>query len=392
MKRILKSISYMAVMATAVATFSSCEDELPDPIVKPRTAVTIQTDWGACGLNNVPNSYFLSVNDEVSTVSGNTQQLTLKSNNDYTFRCYNGASHITVAEARATVDASTFMVSDANAINGNPDAFCYGVATETDLTGDSQNYTIAMKRLTRKLTLTTPDLAAKNAEGKDLSVQGGYAILTGAYSSYNMVSGVANTPVSAVSEVTVNAEDKSIVAPFNLFGLDLDGDITLSYVLSMSDGTTLKGSADVKDALANFNDGSIEDVNINVENAEFEDPTFNFPYNSIYAWGSATSAGWDWNDKAVELTKINKYTYSAEMELKAGELKFMLGGSNWDGVQAWLMAATPGASLSETAAEVVSRADGDAHDYKWSVSAAEAGKYQIVINLKKMTMTATKID
>lgn len=325
-------------------------------------------------------------------MSGNTQQLTLKSNNDYTFRCYNGASHITVAEARATVDASTFMVSDANAINGNPDAFCYGVATETDLTGDSQNYTIAMKRLTRKLTLTTPDLAAKNAEGKDLSVQGGYVILTGAYSSYNMVSGVANTPVSAVSEVTVNAEDKSIVAPFNLFGLDLDGDITLSYVLSMSDGTTLKGSADVKDALANFNDGSIEDVNINVENSEFEDPTFNFPYNSIYAWGSATSAGWDWNDKAVELTKINKYTYSAEMELKAGELKFMLGGSNWDGVQAWLMAATPGASLSETAAEVVSRADGDAHDYKWSVSAAEAGKYQIVINLKKMTMTATKID
>ena len=249
-----------------------------------------------------------------------------------------------------------------------------------------------MKRLTRKLTLTTPDLAAKNAEGKDLSVQGGYVILTGAYSSYNMVSGVANTPVSAVSEVTVNAEDKSIVAPFNLFGLDLDGDITLSYVLSMSDGTTLKGSADVKDALVNFNDGSIEDVNINVENAEFEDPTFNFPYNSIYAWGSATSAGWDWNDKAIELTKVNQYTYSAEMELKAGELKFMLGGRNWDGLQAWLMAATSGASLSETAAEVVSRADSDSHDYKWSVSATEAGKYHIVINLKKMTMTATKID
>lgn len=109
----------------------------------------------------------------------------------------------------------------------------------------------------------------------------------------------------------------------------------------MSDGTTLKGSADVKDALVNFNDGSIEDVNINVENAEFEDPTFNFPYNSIYAWGSATSAGWDWNDKAIELTMVNKYTYSAEMELKAGELKFMLGGRNWDGVQAWLMSATP---------------------------------------------------
>ena len=160
----------------------------------------------------------------------------------------------------------------------------------------------------------------------------------------------------------------------------------------MSDGTTLKGSADVKDALVNFNDGSIEDVNINVENAEFEDPTFNFPYNSIYAWGSATSAGWDWNDKAIELTMVNKYTYSAEMELKAGELKFMLGGRNWDGVQAWLMAATPGASLSETAAGVVSGADGDAHDYKWSVSAVEAGKYHIVINLKKMTMTATKID
>ena len=79
MKRILKSISYMAVMATAVMAFSSCEEELPDPIGKPRTAVTIQTDWGSCGLNNAPNSYFLSINDEVSTVSGNTQQLTLKS-------------------------------------------------------------------------------------------------------------------------------------------------------------------------------------------------------------------------------------------------------------------------------------------------------------------------
>ena len=80
------------------------------------------------------------------------------------------------------------------------------------------------------------------------------------------------------------------------------------------------------------------------------------------------------------------------MELKAGDLKFMLGGRNWDGYQAWLMAAIPGASLSQTAAEVVSRADGDSHDYKWSVSDTEAGKYQIVINLKKMTMTATKID
>ena len=59
MKRILKSISYMAVMATAVATFSSCEDELPDPIVKPRTAVTIQTDLGRLWFEKCPKFLFL---------------------------------------------------------------------------------------------------------------------------------------------------------------------------------------------------------------------------------------------------------------------------------------------------------------------------------------------
>lgn len=266
MKNILKTISYMAMMASAVATFSSCEDELPEPQMKPRTAVTVLTDWSACGLESEPSSYFMSVNNEVSTVSGNTQQLTLKSNYDYSFLLYTGSSSVTVSENAASIGKSKFQVDDANAINGNVDDFCYGLATDASLTGDSKTINVTMKRLTRKVNLSLAVAPSyKDAEGNDITIQGGYAYVTNAYSVYNFSANTPTTPVTAVSEFSINSEDHSVVAPFNLFGLDLQSGVTVTYVLSMSNGTTRVITSDVTSLLADFNDGNLSDLNFKAD-------------------------------------------------------------------------------------------------------------------------------
>ena len=256
----------MAMMASAVATLSSCEDELPEPQLKPRTAVTVQADWSACGLQSEPSSYFISVNNEVSTVSGNTQQLTLKSNYDYSFLLYTGSSSVTVSENAASIGKSKFQVEDANAIHGNIDDFCYGLATEALLAGDSKTINVAMKRLTRKVTLTLAGAPSyKDAEGNEITIQGGYAYVTNAYSVYNLSANAPTTPVTAVSEISINAEDYSIVAPFNLFGLDLQSGVVVTYVLSMSDGTTRTITSDITSMLADFNDGNLSDLNFKAD-------------------------------------------------------------------------------------------------------------------------------
>ena len=374
----------MAMMASAIATFSSCGDELPEPQMKPRTAVTVNTDWSACGLENEPSSYFMSVNDEVSTVSGNTQQLTLKSDNDYSFLLYTGSSSVTVSDNFASVGAAKFLVDDANAINGNPDVFCYGSATEAALTGDAKTVNVAMKRITRKLNVTLTHLATyQDAEGKEATIQGGYAILTNAYSAYNLSAGVATTPVSAVSEISVNNEDHTITVPFNLLGLDLDEKAEMTYVLSLSDGTTRTLVSDMTDLLAGFNDGDMSDVNLSVEAPEEDD--FTFAYDHVYMFGGATPGGWSMGDSPILLTKVNSYTFMTEVQLTAGEFKFPL---NNDWGCDWIMPTVANAPITHTACQLVK--DGASFDYKWNVS--EAGRYKIVLNVKDMTMTATKLD
>lgn len=391
MRSILKTISYMAVMVSAITMLSSCGDELPEPQVKPRTQVTIQTDWSACGLENTPNSYFMSVNDEVSTVSGNTQELTLKSDNDYTFLLYTGSSSITVSEGYATVERAKFQVDDANAINGNPDDFCFGSDTETSLMGDAAIYQIPMKRLTRKVNVALILASAfKDADGDEISVQGGYAILTNVYSAYNLTAGVATTPVSAVSEVSVNAEGNSVVAPFNLLGIDLGTAVNITYVLSMSDGTSRIYTADVTSQLTDVNDGNLSDLAVNVEtqggSETPDEPEFEFPYENVYMFGDATPGGWSMGEAPVKLTKVNSHTFTTEITLIEGEFKFPL---NNDWGCDWIMATESDAPITSTACQIVKNEPG--FDYKWKVSASEAGRYKIVVDVKAMTMTATKL-
>lgn len=382
------------MMVSVLGGLTACGDDLPEPQMKPRTAVTLQTDWSACGLENTPGTYFLSVNKEVSTISGNTQQLTLKSNYDYSFLLYTGNSSMTLDETAqtVTVQRAKFVVDDDAAINGNPDNFCYGAASEAALSGENKEVNVQMKRITRKLNLSFDAAALQGGEGNDVTVQGGYAILTNAYSVYNLANGTVSTPVAAVSEITVNQDDHTIDAPFNLLGIDLSEPIELTYVISMSDGTTRNFSAttDLDALLANFDNGELTDVNATIA-VEDDDATSKYEYNNIYAFGSATPGGWSMGDAPTLMTKKGN-VYTVEVNLTEGELKFAL---NNDWGCDWIMPTQGGVSLSHGECERV--LDGEQHDdNKWYISADEAGKYKLVLRVNpkstQCTLTATKMD
>ena len=111
-----------------------------------------------------------------------------------------------------------------------------------------------------------------------------------------------------------------------------------------------------------------------------------YHFNNVYAFGDATPNGWNIGD-AVKFDKVDDNTYTATFALKAGEMKFPL---NNDWGCDWIMPTENGVGLSHSACMLVK--DGDSRDYKWKVSADEAGTYTIVLDVKNMTMTATKSE
>ena len=111
-----------------------------------------------------------------------------------------------------------------------------------------------------------------------------------------------------------------------------------------------------------------------------------YHYNNIYAFGDATPNGWTIGE-AVKLDKVDDNTYTATFAIKAGEMKFPL---NNDWGCDWIMPTENGVGLSHSACMLVK--NDDSRDYKWNVSAEEAGTYTIVLDVKNMTMTATKSE
>lgn len=118
-----------------------------------------------------------------------------------------------------------------------------------------------------------------------------------------------------------------------------------------------------------------------------DEPSPSFGYENVWMFGSATPGGWGMGDGPVKLTKVDDNTFTAEVTLTAGEFKFPL---NNDWGCDWIMATEENAPITSTACQVVK--DGAPFDYKWLVTEDEAGKYNIVLNVKDMTMTATKIE
>lgn len=111
-----------------------------------------------------------------------------------------------------------------------------------------------------------------------------------------------------------------------------------------------------------------------------------YHYNNIYAFGDATPNGWNIGE-SVKFDKVDDNTYTATFAINAGEMKFPL---NNDWGCDWIMPTENGVGLSHSACMLVK--DGDSRDYKWKVSADEAGTYTIVLDVKNMTMTATKSE
>lgn len=111
-----------------------------------------------------------------------------------------------------------------------------------------------------------------------------------------------------------------------------------------------------------------------------------YHYNNIYAFGDATPNGWTISE-AVKFDKVDDNTYTETFAIKAGEMKFPL---NNDWGCDWIMPTENGVGLSHSACMLVK--NGDSRDYKWKVSEEEAGTYTIVLDVKNMTMTATKSE
>ena len=113
-----------------------------------------------------------------------------------------------------------------------------------------------------------------------------------------------------------------------------------------------------------------------------------YHFNDVYAVGDATPNGWS-IPNSVKFDKVDDNTYTATIALKEGEMKFPLSINN--GFECdYIMPTEPDVDLSHSACMLVKYPD--TRDYKWKVSAAEAGTYTITLDVKNMTMTATKSE
>ena len=113
-----------------------------------------------------------------------------------------------------------------------------------------------------------------------------------------------------------------------------------------------------------------------------------YHFNDVYAVGDATPNGWS-IPNSVKFDKVDDNTYTATIALKEGEMKFPLSINN--GFECdYIMPTEPGVGLSHSACMLVKYPD--ERDYKWKVSEGEEGTYTIVLDVKNMTMTATKSE
>ena len=113
-----------------------------------------------------------------------------------------------------------------------------------------------------------------------------------------------------------------------------------------------------------------------------------YHFNNVYAVGDATPNGWE-IEQSVKFNKVDDNTYTATFALKEGEMKFPLSinsGFECD----YIMPTENGVGLSHSACMLVKYPD--ERDYKWKVSEGEEGTYTIVLDVKNMTMTATKSE
>lgn len=125
---------------------------------------------------------------------------------------------------------------------------------------------------------------------------------------------------------------------------------------------------------------------------EVEVPS-DLPIKHIWIWGNATSNGWEYPFKLpLEYdATAKKGTFVIETTLKEGQLKFGLEndpskGDNIDWLRPVDDIKNDLAPLTSTKLQKL----GQSPDYKWKVTASEAGDYKISINVIDMTVKFEK--
>lgn len=106
---------------------------------------------------------------------------------------------------------------------------------------------------------------------------------------------------------------------------------------------------------------------------------------ALYIIGSALST-WD-RGEAPELTSDGNGVFSWTGDMAAGEFKFITTRDNWNSVVA--VEPDKAVDLGQTMS-IALNPDGGDKDYKWTI--AEAGKYNVTVNIDNMTMVVTKVN
>ena len=101
----------------------------------------------------------------------------------------------------------------------------------------------------------------------------------------------------------------------------------------------------------------------------------------LYAIGSATPGGWEWN-QAAELRKESDYIFIYEGELNAGEIKFS-GEKSWDG--SFIHSPLDGVKINKDGVEDEKfEYYAGGNDNKWKVEVQ--GKYRLTLDLEHWTI------
>ncbi len=108
------------------------------------------------------------------------------------------------------------------------------------------------------------------------------------------------------------------------------------------------------------------------------------PYENLYLVGDATTIGWDPKGVLMNPDAANPNIYTVETTLKAGELK-ILTAPNWEAVTFHPTVADGSITSTETKLYA-----GDP-DYKWKVTADQAGTYKITLNVKDKVIHFIKL-
>ena len=108
-------------------------------------------------------------------------------------------------------------------------------------------------------------------------------------------------------------------------------------------------------------------------------------YENLYLVGNATAAGWD-IEKVIAMTpdNLNPNIFTYQGALQEGELK-ILAQRKFDGTT--FKPLVPDGSIESTDVQVT---PGEQPDYKWKITAEQAGLYKITLDTEKMEIKLEK--